>query len=63
MTGFGLRHLLERLQAGDRPGSSQTAMAVAQINAAVAEASRKIAVADRAGVAAMGQQVLAMLAQ
>ena len=63
VTGFGLRHLLERLQAGDRPGSNQTAMAVAQVNAAVAEASRKIAVADRPGVAALGQQVLAMLVQ
>ena len=63
VTGFGLRHLLERLQAGDRPRPEQTATAVAQVNAAVTEATRRVALADRPGVAALGQQVLAMLAQ
>ena len=63
VTGFGLRHLVERLQAGDRPRTDLTATAVSQVNAALAEASRKIALADRPGVAALGQQVLAMLAQ
>jgi hypothetical protein len=63
VSGFGLRHLMERLQAGDRPRTDQTATAVSQVNAALVEASRKIALADRPGVAALGQQVLAMLAQ
>ena len=63
-TTFGLRHLNERLTAGDRPQRpEQITEAVAAVNMAVTEATRRVPLADRAGITALGQQVLALLAQ
>ncbi len=60
---FGLRHLLERLQGGDRPAEAQKADAVARVNSAVQLASQKAPPADRPALQALGQQVLAQLGQ
>jgi hypothetical protein len=61
VASFGLRHLLERLQSGDRPRADQLSAVVTTVNTAVSEASRKVALADRAALQALGQQVLAAL--
>ncbi len=58
---FGLRHLLERLQAGERPPEAQKADAIARVNSAVQLASQKAPPADRPAIQALGQQVLAYL--
>ncbi len=63
-TSFALRHLLERLATGDRPTRpEQIAEARAEVVQAVTEASRKVPMADRPGLAALGEQVLAALGQ
>jgi len=59
---FGLRHLLERLQAGERPSANQMATALERVAMAVANAVKKAPVAERPGIQALGQQVLALLA-
>ena len=58
---FGLRHLAERLQAGDRPAVDQIANAVLRVSTAVTSASQKAPVADRPAIQALGQQVLGLL--
>jgi hypothetical protein len=63
VTTFGLRHLVERLSTGDRPRADQIAMALTAVNTAVTEANRRVPMADRAGISALGQQVLALLVQ
>jgi hypothetical protein len=61
-TSFALRHLLERLNAGDRPQRpEQITEAIAQVNMAITEAGRKVSAADRDALAALGQQVIARL--
>jgi hypothetical protein len=55
---------VERLSIGDRPQrADQIAMAVTAVNTAVIEANRRIPIADRAGVTALGQQVIVLLGQ
>ena len=61
VTTFGLRQLLERLQAGDRPPAVDHAEAVADVGTVVAEANRRAPPADRAAIQALAQQVLAAL--
>lgn len=64
VTSFGLRHVNERLGAGERPTSAeQIAMAITSVNTALTEAYRKVAAADRLRLEALGQPVLAALAQ
>jgi hypothetical protein len=58
---FGLRHLRERLGAGDRPSATDLPDAVATITTLLTEANRKAPLADRAGIQALGQEVLAAL--
>ena len=58
---FGLRHLLERLGAGDRPSASVEAEALAAVTTLLAEADRKAPMADRAAIQALGRQVVAAL--
>jgi hypothetical protein len=61
-TTFALRHLLERLAAQDRPARAETIPeAVAAVQTAVMQASRKVAAADRAQLAALGAEVVAEL--
>jgi hypothetical protein len=60
VAGFGLQHLLERLQAGERPPADQVANAVTRVNSAVQMGSQK-SPASRPGLQALGQQVLALL--
>jgi hypothetical protein len=61
-TSFALRHLLERLQEGDRPQRpEQITQASAEVSMALAEASRKVPAADRPALEAMAQEVLAAL--
>ena len=60
---FGLRHLLERLQAGERPPEAQKADAVVRVNSAVQLASQKAPPSDRPAIQALGQQVLLQLGQ
>jgi hypothetical protein len=60
---FALRHLLERLLTGDRPGAAQIATVTTTVNTAVTEANRKNALADRPAIQTLGQQVLAALGQ
>ena len=63
VTAFGLRHVVERLSSGDRPRADQVAMALTAVNTAVAEANRRIPLADRAAIMALGQQAVALLGQ
>lgn len=64
VSSFGLRHLNERLMNGDRPTSAeQIATAITSVNTALTEAYRKVTVADRAKLEALGQPVLAALVQ
>jgi hypothetical protein len=60
---FALRHLLERLLTGDRPGAAQIATVTTTVNTAVTEANRKNALADRPAIQTLGQRVLAALGQ
>lgn len=63
VSGFGLRHVSERLMNGDGPtGAEQIAMAIISVNSALTEAYRKVTVADRVKLEALGQPVLAALA-
>lgn len=62
VTGFALRHLDERLKAGDRPTTvEQRATAIMQVNAALTEASKKVPVAERAQLEALARPVLTAL--
>jgi hypothetical protein len=63
VASFGLRHLNERIADGQRPTVEQTAMAIAQVTTALTEAYKKVPVADRAKIDALGQPLLAALAQ
>jgi hypothetical protein len=64
VTTFGLRQLVERLSNGDRPQrADQIIEAVAAVNTTVAEANRRVPMADRAGLTALGQRVIALLGQ
>lgn len=59
---FGLRHLNERLSAGEKPATADLlATATAQVNSLLTESYKKIPVADRAKVDALAQPVLAAL--
>jgi hypothetical protein len=61
---FGLRHLDERLKGGERPtASDQIATAVSQVNAALAEANRKVSPVERAQLEALAKPVLSALQQ
>jgi hypothetical protein len=64
VTAFGLRHLLERLQSGDKPVTpDQITMAVTQVNTTLTEAFRKIVTTDRPALQTLANQVLALLGQ
>ena len=59
---FGLRHLNERLAAGEKPATADLlATARAQVSSLVNESYKKISVADRAKVDALAQPVLSAL--
>lgn len=59
---FALRHLTERLAAGDRPQrAEQVTEAVDEVNRALADLNRKAPAAQRPALMALGQQVLAAL--
>lgn len=59
---FGLRHLNERLSAGEKPSTAELkATATAQVNSLVTESYKKIPIADRARIDALAQAVLAAL--
>jgi hypothetical protein len=61
---FGLRHLNERIAAGERPANAeQTATAIMQVNSTLAEAYKKVPVSDRAALEALARPVLATLSQ
>jgi hypothetical protein len=62
VAAFGLRHLDERLTAGEKPATADLlATATGQVNSLVAESYKKIATADRAKIDALAQPVLAAL--
>ena len=62
VTSFGLRHLDERLKAGDRPATAeQRATAIVQVNSALTEANKKVPVAERAPLEALARPVLTAL--
>jgi hypothetical protein len=59
---FGFRHLLERLESGDRPTRpEQITEARADVEMAIAEVNRRAPAADRAALTALGQLVLQAL--
>ena len=59
---FGLRHLSERLSAGEKPSTAELkATAIAQVNSLVTESYKKIPVGDRTKIDALAQPVLAAL--
>jgi hypothetical protein len=60
---FGLTHLRERLQAGERPNAAEIAEAVTRVNSAVQMATQKSPAAVRPAIQALGQQVLSLLQQ
>jgi hypothetical protein len=63
VASFGLRHLNERLSAGDGPtAADQVALAKTQVTSLLTESSKKVSPADRARLDALAQPVLAALA-
>ena len=60
---FALRHIGERLAAGDRPSLASIATAITQIYSGLTEANKKLPVADRASVETLALQVIARLGQ
>jgi hypothetical protein len=61
---FGLRHLNERIAAGERPANAeQAAMAITQVNSTLAEAYKKVPMSERAGLEALARPVLTTLSQ
>ena len=61
---FGLRHLNERIAAGERPvNAEQSATAAMQVNSTLTEAFRKISVSERAALESLARPVLAVLSQ
>ena len=64
VASFALRNVNERVNAGERPtGVTQIAQAIASVYSALTEAYKKVPTADRAGLAALAQPVLAALGQ
>jgi hypothetical protein len=62
VASFGLRHLDERLKAGDRPTATDVlATATAQVNSALTEAYKKVPLSDRPQLDALAKPVLAGL--
>ena len=62
-TGFGLRHLLERLQSGDRPKADQITGVTETLQSVQTEIGRRAPLADRPALQALVQQVVATLGQ
>jgi hypothetical protein len=63
-TAFGLRHIQERLDAGERPATAeQVATAIASVNTALTEANRKIPAADKVALQTLAQPVITRLSQ
>jgi hypothetical protein len=60
---FGLTHLRERLQAGERPTASEMVEAVSRVNSAVQMATQKSPAPARPAIQALGQQVLSLMGQ
>ena len=61
---FGLRHLNERIAAGERPANAeQVAMAITQINSTLTEAYKKVPMSERAALEALARPVIASLSQ
>jgi hypothetical protein len=58
---FGLRHLLERIRAGDVPTGTALATARSKVDVAVREAGSKLTAAQRDALAALEQEVLAAM--
>lgn len=59
---FGMRHLVERLESGDRPPrAEQVVDAAADVNAALAEVNRRVPAVERAPIVELGERVLALL--
>jgi hypothetical protein len=59
---FGFRHLVERLEAGDRPARpEQIAEARTQVQTALADANRKVTPADREVLVQLAERVLTLL--
>jgi hypothetical protein len=62
VASFGLRHLDERLKAGDRPTATDVlATATTQVNSALTEAYKKVPLSDRPQLDALAKPVLAGL--
>jgi hypothetical protein len=62
VASFGLRHLDERLKAGDRPATvDERATAIMQVSSALTEVNKKIPVAERAPLEALARPVLTAL--
>jgi hypothetical protein len=63
VASFGLKHLNERLTAGDGPtAADQVALAKTQVSSLLTESSKKVSAADRAKLDILAQPVLAALA-
>jgi hypothetical protein len=61
---FALRHLNERIAAGERPANpEQTTTAIMQVNSTLAEAFKKVPLSDRPALDALARTVLASLGQ
>ena len=59
---FGLRHLNERVAAGEKPATADLlATARAQVSSLVTESYKKVPMADRAKVDALAQPLLSAL--
>jgi hypothetical protein len=59
---FGMRHLLERIRAGDMPPAAGMAAARAKVDLAAKTAGSRLGTAERDALATLAQQVLAALA-
>jgi hypothetical protein len=64
VASFGLRHINERLAAGDGPTAvDEVALAKTQVSSLLTESSKKVSAADRARLDVLAQPVIAALAQ
>jgi hypothetical protein len=61
-TSFALRHLNERIEAGERPAdATQKATALSQINTAMTEVAKKVSASDKTKLDVLAAPVLAVL--
>ena len=61
-TSFALRHLIDRLNSGDRPpAGTETDLAISRVNGAMTTIATKVSAADLASLTVLSNQVITLL--